>query len=67
MMELIASFKLAFFILKSIRKEGEAVDVIYATLIIRGLKTYKEVPAIIKPRVKKVLEGLDLGELAVEE
>ena len=43
------------------------MDVIYATLIIRGLKTYKEVPAIIKPRVKKVLEGLDLGELAVEE
>lgn len=67
MMELIASFKLAFFILKTIRKEGEAVDVIYATLIIRGLKTYKEVPGIIKPRVKKVLEGLDLGELAVEE
>lgn len=67
MKRVIASFKLAFFILKSIRKEGEAMDVIYATLIIRGLKTYKEVPAIIKPRVKKVLEGLDLGELAVEE
>ena len=67
MKRVMASFKLAFFILKTIREEGEAMDVIYATLIIRGLKTYKEVPAIIKPRVKKVLEGLELGELAVEE
>ena len=67
MKRVMASFKLAFFILKTLRKEGEAMDVIYATLIIRGLKTYKEVPVIIKPRVKKVLEGLELGELAVEE
>lgn len=67
MKRVITSIKLAFFILKNIREEGEAMDVIYATLIIRGLKTFKEVPAIMKPRVKKVLEGLDLGELAVEE
>lgn len=67
MKRVIASIKLAFFILKNIREEGEAMDVIYATLIIRGLKTFKQVPAIMKPRVKKVLEGLDLGELAVEE
>lgn len=67
MARVIASLQLAFLILKSTFKGGENMDVIYATLIIRGLKTYKEVPKIIKTRVKKVLEGLDLGELAVEE
>lgn len=67
MARVIASLQLAFLILKNTFNGGENMDVIYATLIIRGLKTFKEVPAIIKPRVKKVLEGLDLGELAVEE
>lgn len=67
MRRVIASLKLVFLILKNIFKGGEDMDVIYATLIIRGLKTFKEVPTIIKPRVKKVLEGLDLGDLAVEK
>lgn len=48
---------------------------VYATLIIKGAtnpktsQSYKfaDVPNIIKPKVKAVLEGLDLGELAVEE
>lgn len=37
---------------------------VYATLIIKGAKTYAQVPAVIKPKVKAVLEALDLGELA---
>ena len=37
---------------------------IYATLIIKGIKTFDKVPAIIQPKVKAVLEALDLGELA---
>lgn len=37
---------------------------VYATLIIKGLKTYEQVPAILKPRVKAVLEALELPELA---
>lgn len=37
---------------------------VYATLIIKGLKTYEQVPAIIKPKVKAVLEALELPELA---
>ncbi len=37
---------------------------VYATLIIKGLKTFEQVPAVIKPKVKVVLEALDMGELA---
>lgn len=37
---------------------------VYATLIIKGVKTFDQVPAIIQPKVKAVLEVLDLGELA---
>lgn len=36
---------------------------IYANLIRKGLKTFADVPQTIKPEVKIVLEGLDLGEL----
>ena len=37
---------------------------VYATLIVKGVRTFEQVPDIIKPRVKIVLEALDLGELA---
>lgn len=37
---------------------------VYATLIVKGVRTFEQVPDIIKPRVKTVLEALDLGELA---
>lgn len=38
--------------------------VIYATLIIKGRKTFQDVPERIKDRVKQVLIDLDLPELA---
>ena len=37
---------------------------VYATLIIKGLRTFNQVPVIIQPKVKEVLMALDLGELA---
>lgn len=37
---------------------------VYATLIIKGIRTFEQVPTIIQPKVKAVLEALDLGELA---
>lgn len=60
---------------KSKRKEDEDMAEVYATLIIKGAinpktsEAYKfaDVPAVIKPKVKAVLEALDMGELAVEE
>lgn len=40
------------------------MDVIYATLIIHGKRTYDSVPKIIQPRVKNVLIDLGYPELA---
>lgn len=40
--------------------------VVYATLIIKGKKTYAEVPAKIKEKVKEILIDLDCPELAAE-
>ena len=47
-----------------LRKDVESMAIIYATLIVKGKKTYAEVPPRIKERVKEVLVDLDLGELA---
>lgn len=51
---------------KSKGKEEQDMAEVYATLIIKGVKTYAQVPEVIKPKVKAVLEALDMGELAAE-
>lgn len=52
-------------ILKTIlRKEVTVMAVIYATLIIKGKKTFAEVPAVLKNKVKEILIDLELPELA---
>ena len=38
--------------------------VVYATLIIKGKKTIKDVPAKIKEQVRQILIDLDCPELA---
>lgn len=38
--------------------------VIYATLIIKGKKTFAQVPALLQAQVKEVLTDLDVPELA---
>lgn len=43
------------------------MDVVYAALIINGYRTYKQVPMILKARVKATLEAMGLGDLAVED
>lgn len=53
------------FIIKILfRKDVESMAVIYATLIIKGKKTFADVPDKIKDRVKDVLIDLDCPELA---
>lgn len=53
------------FIIKILfRKDVESMAVIYATLIIKGKKTYADVPEKIKDKVKEVLIDLDCPELA---
>lgn len=53
------------FIIKILfRKDVESMAVIYATLIIKGKKTFADVPEKIKDKVKEVLIDLDCHELA---
>ena len=53
------------FIIKILfRKDVESLAVIYATLIIKGKKTFADVPEKIKDKVKEVLIDLDCPELA---
>lgn len=47
-------------------KEASSVAIIYATLIIKGRKTFAQVPAVIKEDVRQVLIDLDCEALAVE-
>lgn len=56
---------LSQFIIKILfRKDVESMAVIYATLIIKGKKTFADVPEKIKDKVKEVLIDLDCPELA---
>jgi hypothetical protein len=51
-------------IFRAFRKVVDAMAVVYATLIIKGVKTIDDVPARIKEQVKAVLIDLDAPELA---
>lgn len=55
------------FILFFIRKEKTEMAIIYATLIVKGKKTFSEVPVKIKAQVREILIDLECGELATEE
>ena len=46
------------------RKGVNDMAIVYATLIIKGVKKFADVPARIKEQVKQVLIDLDCPELA---
>ena len=46
------------------RNVMEIMAVVYTTLIIKGKKTFADVPARIQEQVKQVLIDLDCGDLA---
>lgn len=48
------------FLLFLMRKEVEDMAVVYATLIIKGVKTIDDVPEIILEQVKQVLKKLEV-------
>jgi hypothetical protein len=56
--------RLLFFFM--LRKEVEEMAVIYATLIIKGKKTFAQVPEKIREQVRQVLVDLECPELAEE-
>ena len=50
-----------------LRKEVETMAIIYATIIVKGKKTYAQVPEKIKPQVKQVLIDLECEDLITEK
>lgn len=49
-----------------LRKETKDMAVIYATLIVKGVKNYSDVPERIKDQVKQVLIDLECEHLIKE-
>lgn len=48
------------------RKDVAQMAVVYATLIIKGKKSFADVPVLIKEQVREVLIDLECGELATD-
>lgn len=55
-----------YWILLIKKKEAVNMAVIYVALIVKGIRTYASVPAVIKPKVKELLEQLELNDLITE-
>ena len=51
----------------TIQKEVKDMAMVYVSLIIKGRRTYKSVPALLKPQVKEILIDLELEYLIDEE
>lgn len=58
-------FKRIYYTYK-LTKEMDDLAMVYATLIIKGYKTYAEVPASINKQVKEVLVQLEAEHLVSE-
>lgn len=50
----------SFLLLFLFRKETEIMAVVYATLIVKGLKTIDQVPVKIRDQVQEILEALEV-------
>ncbi len=60
MKSLLSKFKLIIYTLKG----GVDLATIYVTLIVKGYKTFAEVPEVLKEEVRNQLIALELGHLA---
>lgn len=49
-----------------LRKEVDTMAIIYATLIVKGRKTFDQVPEKIKDQVRQVLIDLECEDLITE-
>ena len=57
MQKIIKKFKNKIF---TILEWGDIMAVVYATLIIKGVKTIDDVPAVIRPKVIQILKDLEV-------
>lgn len=48
------------------KREVSQMAIIYVALIVKGIRTYASVPEVIKPKVKELLEQLELNDLITE-
>ena len=48
------------------RKEVETMAIIYVALIVKGKRTYADIPEVIKPQVREILVDLELEDLIIE-
>lgn len=64
-MAMLLTIKL-FFIKLLLGKEVDVMAAVYATLIMKGLRTYESVPDLVKEQVKEILIALELPELVGE-
>lgn len=53
-------------IIALLRKVVNDVAIVYATLIVKGKKTFAQVPASLKESVREILIDLDCPELITE-
>ena len=54
-------------VLFNFRKVAKDMATVYATLIIKGKRTYESVPQKLKGQVREILIALDCENLIVEE
>lgn len=66
MKNLINRLYFTFLVFRLSGKEVEQMAVVYATLIIKGYKTFAQVPDVIKPQVAEVLRELEADSLITE-
>ena len=59
MLQIIKRFYYSFKLLKGL----DNMAMVYATLIVKGYKTFEQVPDVIKPQVREVLIQLDAAHL----
>ena len=57
---------LSLFLMLLNREEKRTMAIIYVTLIIKGKKTFQDVPDKLKEQVRQILIDLDLEYLIVE-
>lgn len=53
--------------MRLLRKEVLDMAMVYATLVVRGVKTFKEVPYTLSEQVKQILIDLDAEHLVEED